>query len=37
MGSTNGTYLDRTRVSTPLPVPVGAPIRIGKTVIELRS
>ena len=37
MGSTNGTYLDRTRVSTPLPGPVGAPIRIGKTVIELRS
>ncbi|WAU78613.1 FHA domain-containing protein [Streptomyces sp. Qhu-G9] len=37
LGSTNGTYLDRTRLTTPLPVPLGAPIRIGKTVIELRK
>jgi pSer/pThr/pTyr-binding forkhead associated (FHA) protein len=36
MGSTNGTYLDRTKVSRPTPVPLGAPIRIGKTVLELR-
>jgi pSer/pThr/pTyr-binding forkhead associated (FHA) protein len=36
LGSTNGTYLDRTRVSAPMPVPVGVPIRIGRTVIELR-
>jgi pSer/pThr/pTyr-binding forkhead associated (FHA) protein len=36
LGSTNGTYLDRTRVSAPTPVPVGVPIRIGRTVIELR-
>lgn len=36
MGSTNGTYLDRTKVTGPMPVPPGAPIRIGKTVIELR-
>ncbi|WP_406014103.1 FHA domain-containing protein [Streptomyces sp. NBC_00984] len=35
--STNGTYLDRTRLTTPTPVPLGAPIRIGKTVIELRK
>jgi hypothetical protein len=36
LGSTNGTYLDRTRVSAPTPVPVGVPIRIGRTVVELR-
>lgn len=36
LGSTNGTYLDRTRVSTPVPVPIGSPIRIGRTVFELR-
>lgn len=37
LGSTNGTYLDRARVSAPTRVPLGTPIRIGKTVIELRS
>jgi len=37
MGSTNGTYLDRTKVTTPTPVPLGMPIRIGKTVLELRK
>ncbi|MFR9798362.1 FHA domain-containing protein [Streptomyces sp. MS06] len=37
LGSTNGTYLDRSRLTAPLPIPPGAPIRIGKTVIELRK
>ena len=36
LGSTNGTYLDRQKVSRPTPVPPGVPIRIGKTVLELR-
>jgi pSer/pThr/pTyr-binding forkhead associated (FHA) protein len=36
LGSTNGTYLDRQKVSRPTPVPLGVPIRIGKTVLELR-
>lgn len=36
LGSTNGTYLDRQKVSQPTPVPVGVPVRIGKTVLELR-
>jgi len=36
LGSTNGTYLDRQKVTEPTPVPVGVPIRIGKTVLELR-
>lgn len=37
LGSTNGTYLDRAKVMGPTKVPLGAPVRIGKTVIELRS
>jgi pSer/pThr/pTyr-binding forkhead associated (FHA) protein len=36
LGSTNGTYLDRQKVTRPTPVPIGMPIRIGKTVLELR-
>lgn len=37
LGSTNGTYLGSSKVSRPTPVPLGTPIRIGKTVMELRS
>ncbi|MEV7418510.1 FHA domain-containing protein [Streptomyces sp. NPDC089919] len=37
LGSTNGTYLDRARLTVATPIPLGAPIRIGKTVIELRK
>jgi hypothetical protein len=36
LGSTNGTYLDRAKVTAPTPVPLGVPIRIGRTAIELR-
>jgi pSer/pThr/pTyr-binding forkhead associated (FHA) protein len=36
LGSTNGTYLDRQKLARPTPVSVGVPIRIGKTVLELR-
>lgn len=37
LGSTNGTYLDRQRLTTPTPLQPGMPIRIGRTVIELRK
>jgi pSer/pThr/pTyr-binding forkhead associated (FHA) protein len=37
MGSTNGTYLDRTKVTGATPVKIGMPIRVGKTVVELRK
>ena len=37
LGSTNGTYLGRTRVTDPVPVALGAQIRVGKTVLELRK
>lgn len=36
MGSTNGTYLGSAKVTGPTPVPLGQPIRIGKTALELR-
>ncbi len=36
LGSTNGTYLDRQKVTQPTPVPLGVPVRVGKTVLELR-
>jgi pSer/pThr/pTyr-binding forkhead associated (FHA) protein len=37
LGSTNGTYVQRTRVTGAMTVPMGTPIRIGKTVMELRK
>ena len=37
LGSTNGTYLDRAKISGPTPVPLGVPIRIGKTALELKK
>jgi len=37
LGSTNGTYLDRTKLTTPMVLPVSTPVRIGKTVLELRK
>jgi pSer/pThr/pTyr-binding forkhead associated (FHA) protein len=37
VGSTNGTYLDRAKVTGPTPVPLGAVVRIGRTSLELRS
>jgi pSer/pThr/pTyr-binding forkhead associated (FHA) protein len=37
LGSTNGTYLDRIRLTSPTTVPPGVPVRVGKTVLELRT
>jgi hypothetical protein len=36
LGSTNGTFLGRNRVQDPVPIAPGAPVRIGRTVLELR-
>ena len=36
LGSTNGTFLDRSKVTQPTAVGTHMPIRIGKTVLELR-
>jgi hypothetical protein len=37
LGSTNGTYLGRDRLTGSRPVEVGSTLRIGKTVLELRG
>jgi hypothetical protein len=37
LNSTNGTYLDGSRVGTPAVVNLNTPVRVGKTVFELRS
>ncbi|WP_166869583.1 FHA domain-containing protein [Salinibacterium sp. ZJ70] len=36
LDSTNGTFLDGTRVALPTPVPVGSTVTIGTTSFELR-
>lgn len=36
LGSTNGTFLGRSRVEAPTTVEPGVPVRIGRTVLELR-
>ncbi len=37
LDSTNGTWHDGTRVASPVPVRVGAPIKVGATTFELRK
>ena len=37
LDSTNGTWHDGTRVTTPVAVTVGAPIKVGATTFELRK
>lgn len=37
LNSTNGTYLDGSRVGTPAVVKLNTPVRIGKTIFELRA
>jgi pSer/pThr/pTyr-binding forkhead associated (FHA) protein len=36
LGSTNGTFIGRNKVETPVAVDPGTPVRIGRTVLELR-
>ncbi|MPV49184.1 FHA domain-containing protein [Pseudactinotalea sp. HY160] len=36
LGSTNGTFVASRRISTPVVLGAGTPIRIGQTIIELR-
>lgn len=36
LGSTNGTFLAGNQLTRALPVELGVPVRIGKTVLELR-
>ena len=37
LGSTNGTFLESSKLTQPMPVQVGSTLRIGKTVFELRK
>lgn len=37
LDSTNGTWHDSLRVTTPVPIVVGAPIKVGATTFELRK
>jgi pSer/pThr/pTyr-binding forkhead associated (FHA) protein len=37
LGSTNGTYLDKQKVTAPTVVPLGVPVKVGKTLLELRK
>ncbi len=36
LGSTNGTFLGGTRLTEPTRVEAGVPVRVGRTVLELR-
>lgn len=36
LGSTNGTWIDRTRITTPTPLAPGHRLKVGRTVLELR-
>ena len=36
LGSTNGTFIGREKLTSPQPVEVGTTLRIGKTVLEFR-
>jgi hypothetical protein len=37
LGSTNGTFIGREKLTSPQPVEVGTTLRIGKTVLEFRD
>ena len=37
LGSTNGTYLAKQKVTSPTVVPPGVPVKVGKTLLELRK
>jgi len=37
LGSTNGTWIDRTRITTPTVLPVGAPLRVGRTTLQVQK
>jgi len=37
LGSTNGTWIDRTRITTPTVLSVGAPLRVGRTTLQIQK
>jgi pSer/pThr/pTyr-binding forkhead associated (FHA) protein len=36
LGSTNGTWIDRTRITGPTVLRVGAKVRVGRTTLQLQ-
>jgi pSer/pThr/pTyr-binding forkhead associated (FHA) protein len=37
LGSTNGTWLDRTRITTPTVLPLGVPLRVGRSTLQMQK
>lgn len=37
LGSTNGTWIDRSRITSPTVLSVGAPLRVGRTTLTLQK
>jgi len=37
LGSTNGTWIERTRITSATALPIGAPLRIGRTTLQLQK
>jgi len=37
LGSTNGTWIDRTRITTPTVLVMGVPLRVGRTTLTLQK
>ena len=37
LGSTNGTWIDRARITTPTVLQVGAPLRVGRTTLQIQK
>ena len=37
LGSTNGTWLDRARITTPAVIPLSTSIRVGRTTLQMQK
>lgn len=37
LGSTNGTWIDRTRITSPTVLAIGAPLRVGRTTLQVQK
>ena len=37
LNSTNGTWLDKTRITRPTVLPIGVPLRVGRTVMQVQK
>ena len=37
LGSTNGTWIDRTRITSPTALPAGVALRVGRTTLQLQK